>query len=58
MEECRIRIQQLSNDNIDKQFFNDDLMNKLLKQQELTNQLKGELLHNQEINKTLVLENE
>lgn len=58
MEECRIRIQELSDDNINKQFFNDDLMNKLLKQQELTNQLKGELLHNQEINKTLVLENE
>jgi len=58
MEECRIRIQQLSNDNIDKQFFNDDLMNKLSKQQELTNQLKVEILHNQEIIKTLVLENE
>ena len=58
MEECRIRIQELYDDNINKQFFNDDLMNKLLKQQELTNQLKGELLHNQEINKTLVLENE
>jgi len=58
MEECRIRIQELSDDNINKQFLNDDLMSKLLKQQELTNQLKGELLHNQEINKTLVLENE
>ena len=58
MEECRIRIQELSDDNINKQFLNDDIMNKLLKQQELTNQLKGELLHNQEINKTLVLENE
>ena len=58
MEECRIRIQQLSNDNIDKQFFNDDLMNKLSKQQELTNQLKVEILHNQEIINTLVLENE
>ena len=58
MEECRIRIQELSDDNINKQFFNDDLMNKLLKQQELTNQLKVEILHNQEIIKTLVLENE